>query len=228
MLRLAVEAHVINAHFLLPLVIRNPGGLVVELTDGTEEINASYRTGTTLGYYLAKAIAHPLAKAEAAETAAYDCTAVAVTPGWLRSEAMLEEAFGVTEDTWREGIAQSPHFAISETPTFVARGVAALAGDPERKHFSGQTLTSFQMAQRYDLTDIDVREAPLGESQRHPESDESLLGSVVQVVLEPPTLGVTDLNQAEAAGLHLAQRPGELGTESPGRQSGRRSAHHPG
>jgi hypothetical protein len=68
---------------------------------------------------------------------------------------MLEEAFGVTEDTWREGIAQSPHFAISETPTFVARGVAALAADPERKHFSGQTLTSFQMAQRYDLTDID-------------------------------------------------------------------------
>jgi NAD(P)-dependent dehydrogenase (short-subunit alcohol dehydrogenase family) len=155
MLRLAVEAHVITAHFLLPLVIRNPGGLVVELTDGTEEYNANYRTGTTLGYYLAKATAHPLAKAEAAETAKYDCTAVAVTPGWLRSEAMLEQAFGVTEENWRDGLAKDPNFAISETPTYVARGVAALAADPDRKRFSGRTLSSGQLAQRYDLTDVD-------------------------------------------------------------------------
>lgn len=154
-LRLAIEAHVITAHFLLPLVVRHRGGLVVELTDGTEEYNASYRTGTTLGYYLSKAAAHPLAKAEAAETADYGCTAVALTPGWLRSEAMLEEAFGVTEENWRDGTAKDPNFAISESPAYVARGVAALAADPERTQFSGQTLTSAQLAKRYGLTDID-------------------------------------------------------------------------
>jgi NAD(P)-dependent dehydrogenase (short-subunit alcohol dehydrogenase family) len=154
MIRLGIDAHLITAHFLLPLVLKQPGGLVVELTDGTAEHNAKYREGTTLAFYVAKASAHTLAIGEAAETAKYGCTAVAFTPGWLRSEAMLDE-FGVTEENWRDALAEQPHFCISETPTFVGRTVAALAADPEKSRFSGQTLNSGQLAKLYEIDDVD-------------------------------------------------------------------------
>ena len=154
MIRLGIDAHLITSHFLLPLVVKQRGGLVVELTDGTAEHNAKYREGTTLAFYVAKAAAHPFAIGEAAETAKYGCTAVAFTPGWIRSEAMLDE-FGVTEENWRDALAEQPHFCISKTPTFVGRTVAALAADPDKERFSGQTLDSGRLAKLDEIDDVD-------------------------------------------------------------------------
>jgi NAD(P)-dependent dehydrogenase (short-subunit alcohol dehydrogenase family) len=154
MIRLGIDAHIITSHHLLPLVIRRPGGLVVEMTDGTAEFNAGYREGTTLAFYVAKAAAHHLALGQADEARDHGCTVVAMTPGWLRSEAMLDE-FGVTEENWRDGLAQEPHFCISESPAFTGRAVAALAADPDRARFTGQTLSSGQLAKIYGFTDTD-------------------------------------------------------------------------
>lgn len=154
MIRLGIDSHLITSHYLLPLVIRRPGGLVVELTDGTAEYNANYREGTTLAFYLAKAAAHPLAVGEASETREFDCTCVALTPGYLRSEAMLD-AYHVTESTWRDALVREPHFCVSETPTYVGRAVAHLAADPDRSRFTGQTLDSGQLARVYGFTDLD-------------------------------------------------------------------------
>jgi NAD(P)-dependent dehydrogenase (short-subunit alcohol dehydrogenase family) len=153
-IRLAIDAHLITSHHLLPLLIRRPGGLVVEMTDGTAEYNASYRKGTSLPFYVAKAAAHHLAIGQAEELRPHGCTAVAMTPGWLRSEAMLE-IYGVTEDNWRDALEKEPHFAIAESPMYVGRAVSALATDPERSRFTGQTLNSGQLAKIYGFTDID-------------------------------------------------------------------------
>jgi len=154
MLHLGIDAHVITAHALLPLVVKSGAGLVVEMTDGTEEYNATFREGTSTAFYLAKTAAHQLAKAEAFELAPYGGVAVAFTPGWLRSEAMLD-IFGVREENWRDAVAAQPHFAISETPTFVGRTVAALAADDDRGEFSGRTLDSGLLARRYGIDDLD-------------------------------------------------------------------------
>ncbi|MEV8608529.1 SDR family oxidoreductase [Amycolatopsis sp. NPDC051373] len=154
MIRLAIDAHLITSHHLLPLMIDRQGGLVVELTDGTASYNARYRAGTSLPFYLAKASAHPLAIGEAAELAPFGCTAVAFTPGYLRSEAMLE-IYGVTEATWRDAVAEVPHFAISESPAFGGRAIVALAADPDRARWSGQTVSSGQLAQAYSIDDVD-------------------------------------------------------------------------
>jgi NAD(P)-dependent dehydrogenase (short-subunit alcohol dehydrogenase family) len=152
LLRLAVETHLITSHFALPLLIRRPGGLVVEMTDGTREYNAErFRVNTF--YDLAKAAVLRLAFAQAEELAPHGCTAVALTPGWLRSEMMLE-AYRVTEETWRE--AASPHFAaISESPRFVGRAVAALAADPELARRNGGSFSSGGLAREYGFTDVD-------------------------------------------------------------------------
>lgn len=154
MLHLGIDAHVITAHALFPLVVRAGDGLVVEMTDGTPAYDAVFRQGTSTAFYLAKTAAHQLAKAAAFELAPHGGTAVALTPGWLRSEAMLE-AFGVREDNWRDAIATTPHFAISESPVFVGRTVAALAADPERAALSGQSLDSGMLAARYGIDDVD-------------------------------------------------------------------------
>jgi NAD(P)-dependent dehydrogenase (short-subunit alcohol dehydrogenase family) len=152
MLRLAIDTHLITSHFALPLLIRRPGGLVVEMTDGTWAYNATrYRNSTF--YDLAKAGAIRLAFTQAHELAPHGCTAVALTPGWLRSEMMLEH-FGVTEATWRD--AAQPHFAaISESPRFVGRAVAALAGDAGVHARNGGSLSSGGLAQEYGFTDVD-------------------------------------------------------------------------
>src|SRR6185437_14313966 len=122
-LHLAVDTHAITSHFAIPLLIRTPGGLVVEVTDGTDDYNAAtYRV--SFFYDLAKAAVGRMAFALAHELKPHGATAVSLTPGWLRSEAMLE-AYGVTEKNWQEAIKRSPHFAISETPSFVGRAVAA-------------------------------------------------------------------------------------------------------
>jgi NAD(P)-dependent dehydrogenase (short-subunit alcohol dehydrogenase family) len=152
-LRLAVDTHAITSHFALPLLIQTPGGLVVEVTDGTAEYNAThYRV--SFFYDLAKAANLRMAFALGHELAPHGATAVALTPGWLRSEHMLE-AYGVTEDNWRDATARSPHFAISESPAFVGRAVAALASDPDVSRFNGKSLSSGGLARVYGFTDLD-------------------------------------------------------------------------
>jgi NAD(P)-dependent dehydrogenase (short-subunit alcohol dehydrogenase family) len=152
-LRLAVDTHAITAHFALPLLIRSPGGLVVEVTDGTADYNATnYRV--SFFYDMAKAANLRAAFALGHELAPHGATAVALTPGWLRSEAMLE-AFGVTEANWRDATERIPHFAIAESPAFVGRAVAALAGDPDVARWNGQSLSSGQLAKVYGFTDLD-------------------------------------------------------------------------
>jgi NAD(P)-dependent dehydrogenase (short-subunit alcohol dehydrogenase family) len=153
MLRLGVETHIITSHFALPLLIRRPGGLVVEVTDGTAESNAEYRKH--FFYDLAKMAPIRMAQALGEELGPFGGTAVAVTPGFLRSEAMLDTHFKVTEENWREGIAQEPAFAISESPVYVGRAIAALAADPEVARWNGQSLSSGQLARVYGFTDTD-------------------------------------------------------------------------
>jgi NAD(P)-dependent dehydrogenase (short-subunit alcohol dehydrogenase family) len=152
-LRVGVDTHAITSHFAIPLLLREPGGLVVEVTDGTDDYNAkNYRV--SFFYDLAKAAVGRMAFALAHELGPRGATAVSVTPGWLRSEAMLD-AYRVTEATWRDATRVSPHFAISETPTFVGRAVAALAADPDRARWNGHSLSSGQLAQVYGFTDVD-------------------------------------------------------------------------
>jgi NAD(P)-dependent dehydrogenase (short-subunit alcohol dehydrogenase family) len=128
-LRLAVDTHAITSHYAIPLLIGTPGGLVIEVTDGTAEYNAgNYRV--SFFYDLAKAANLRMAFSMAHELEPYSATAVSLTPGWLRSEAMLD-AYGVTEGNWRQATERAPHFAISESPALVGRAVAALAADPE-------------------------------------------------------------------------------------------------
>ncbi|KXK60585.1 short-chain dehydrogenase [Micromonospora rosaria] len=153
LLRLAVDTHLVTSHVALPLLIRNPGGLVVEMGDGTTEYNATnYRL--SIFYDLAKTAVNRLAFAQARELEPHGCAAVALTPGWLRSEAMLEH-FGVTEATWRDATATEPHFVISESPAFVGRAVAALAADPDRARWNGRSTSSGELAQVYGFTDLD-------------------------------------------------------------------------
>ncbi|MFR9730850.1 SDR family oxidoreductase [Saccharopolyspora sp. MS10] len=151
-LRVGVEAHLITSHFALGLLSRRPGGLLVELTDGTTEYNRRYRRDLGVFFDVTKIAASRMAFGLAEELGAHGGTAVAVTPGWLRSEMMLE-LFGVTEENWRE--AAEPHFGISETPRFVGRGVAALAADPEVSRWAGRTLSSAELARHYGFTDLD-------------------------------------------------------------------------
>jgi NAD(P)-dependent dehydrogenase (short-subunit alcohol dehydrogenase family) len=152
-LRLAIDTHAITAHFALPLLIRKPGGVVVEVTDGTSDYNAkTYRV--SFFYDLAKAANLRMAFALAHELAPHGATAVALSPGWLRSEAMLD-AYDVKEANWRDATGIQPHFAISETPLFVGRAVAALAADPGVARWNGQSLSSGQLAKVYGFTDAD-------------------------------------------------------------------------
>jgi NAD(P)-dependent dehydrogenase (short-subunit alcohol dehydrogenase family) len=154
MLRLAIDTHLITSHFALPLLIREPGGLVVEMTDGTREYNAEHYRLSAF-YDLAKNAVIRLAFAQAQELAAYGCTAVALTPGWMRSEMMLDN-YGVTEANWRDGAAINPHFAaISESPRFVGRAVAALATDPNLHSRNGGSFSSGGLAREYGFTDLD-------------------------------------------------------------------------
>jgi NAD(P)-dependent dehydrogenase (short-subunit alcohol dehydrogenase family) len=152
-LRLAVDTHAITSHFALPLLIKSAGGLVVEVTDGTDEYNSkNYRV--SFFYDLSKAAVNRMAFALAHELRPYEGTAVSLTPGWLRSEAMLE-AYGVTEANWTDATARSPHFAISESPAFVGRAVVALAQDREVSRWNGRSLSSGELAKVYGFTDID-------------------------------------------------------------------------
>ena len=153
LLRLGVDTHLITAHHALPLLIDRPGGLLVEVTDGTAEYNADHYRLSPF-YDLAKVAVNRMAWAHARDLEKHGATSVSITPGWLRSEMMLD-AFGVAEDNWRDATKNVPHFVISETPRFVGRAVAALAVDPDRARWNGQSLSSGGLAKIYRFTDLD-------------------------------------------------------------------------
>ncbi|GAA3467214.1 SDR family oxidoreductase [Nonomuraea roseola] len=153
LLRLALDTHLITSHHALPLLIRRPGGLVVEVTDGTAGFNAT-RYRNSIFYDLAKTAVSRLAFAQSHELRPHGAAAVSITPGFLRSEMMLDN-FGVTEENWRDAVAHSPAFAISETPAYVGRAVAALAADPDRMRWSGSSVSSGELAKEYGFTDVD-------------------------------------------------------------------------
>ncbi|MER5896484.1 SDR family oxidoreductase [Streptomyces sp. NPDC001876] len=153
LLRLGVETHAITSHFVLPLLVRQPGGLVVEMTDGTAAYNAAnYRN--SYFYDLVKNSVLRTAFVLAHELGPHGGTAVALTPGWLRSEMMLD-TFGVAEENWRDALGDVPHFCVSESPAYVGRAVAALAGDAGLARWNGQSLSSGQLAREYGFTDLD-------------------------------------------------------------------------
>jgi len=153
MLRLAIDTHLITSHYALPLLIKNEGGLVIEMTDGTKEYNnKNYRL--PIFYDLAKTSVIRIAEGLAHELEQHHCTAVSLTPGWMRSEIMLDH-YGVKEENWRNATEKEPHFVISETPRYVGRAVAALAGDPEVSRWNGQSMSSGKLAQVYGFTDLD-------------------------------------------------------------------------
>jgi NAD(P)-dependent dehydrogenase (short-subunit alcohol dehydrogenase family) len=161
-LRLAIDTHIITAHHLLPLLIDEPGGLLVEVTDGTAEYNAS-RYRISAFYDLAKVAVNRLAFSLGHELAPYGATAVAVTPGWLRSEMMLDN-FGVSEENWRDALDRTtvddrpsapPDFALSESPRYVGRAVVAMAADADRSRWNQRSVSSGQLAAEYRFTDLD-------------------------------------------------------------------------
>jgi NAD(P)-dependent dehydrogenase (short-subunit alcohol dehydrogenase family) len=162
LLRLAIDTHLITSHRLLPLLVDRPGGLVVEVTDGTAEYNADhYRI--SVFYDLAKVAVTRLAFSQGHELAAHGAAAVALTPGWLRSEMMLD-TYGVTEANWRDALEPAtaagggvapPDFALSESPRYVGRAVVALASDPERARWNGRSVSAGQLARVYGFTDLD-------------------------------------------------------------------------
>jgi NAD(P)-dependent dehydrogenase (short-subunit alcohol dehydrogenase family) len=160
-LRLAVDTHLITSHHLLPLLVARPGGLLVEVTDGTTAFNAQ-RYRISVFYDLAKAAVNRLAFSQGHELAPHGATAVAITPGWLRSEMMLDN-FGVTEENWRDsldgsvdGYPTAPEaFGSSESPRYVGRAVAALAADTARARWNQRSVTSADLAREYGFTDID-------------------------------------------------------------------------
>jgi NAD(P)-dependent dehydrogenase (short-subunit alcohol dehydrogenase family) len=160
-LRLGIETHLVTSHFLLPLLIGQPGGLLVEVTDGTAEYNSShYRI--SVFYDLVKQSVNRLAFSQGHELASHGATAVAITPGWLRSEMMLDN-FCVTEANWRDALSnrgndqpQAPtDFALSESPRYIGRAVVAIAADPDRSKWNKLSLSSGELARQYGFTDID-------------------------------------------------------------------------
>ena len=153
LLRLGIDTHLITAHHALPLMIERPGGLLVEVTDGTADYNATHYRLSPF-YDLAKVAATRMAWAHSKDLEKHGATAVAITPGWMRSEMMLEH-YNVKEENWRDATVNMPDFAISETPRFVGRAIAALAADPEKARFNGQSLSSGGLAQIYGFTDLD-------------------------------------------------------------------------
>jgi NAD(P)-dependent dehydrogenase (short-subunit alcohol dehydrogenase family) len=162
-LRLAIDTHIITSKYLLPLLISDPGGLLVEVTDGTTKYNAShYRI--SVYYDLAKVAVNRLAFSQGHELAPYGCTAVAITPGWMRSEMMLDN-FAVSENNWRDALDPAraqrnqpvapPDFALSESPRYVGRAIVSLALDTDRKRWNQQSVSSGELARVYGFTDLD-------------------------------------------------------------------------
>lgn len=154
MIKQAVYSHIITARYGAPLMVKRGTGLIIEITDGD---SPNYRG--TFFYDLVKASVIRLAVAMAGDLRAAKLdgiTALALTPGFLRSEAMLDH-FGVTEATWREVIKKDPYFAESETPYFIGQAVVALATDPNVSAKAGQALATWYLAEEYGFDDYDGR-----------------------------------------------------------------------
>lgn len=154
MLRMGIDTHIITSAKAIPLILKTGNGIVIEMTDGTSEFNRNYRADTGFYYDFVKASVERIMKGLAHEFQNEHCSSVAVSPGWLRSEMMLDH-FGVKEENWRDGLKKEPHFCISESPYFVARGVAALCADPEKSNHNGEVLTSHSLSHLYGTTDLD-------------------------------------------------------------------------
>ncbi|MGH3396425.1 MAG: SDR family oxidoreductase [Streptosporangiaceae bacterium] len=159
MLQMGVHTHLITCRAAIPLILRTTAGhgsqgLVIEMTDGTSAANAEFRRNVGFYYDLVKANVERIVIGLHAELADHPVTAVGVTPGWLRSENMLSN-FGVTENTWREACVKTPGFAISESPAYVGRGVAALAGAADVGRWGGTIVSARQLADAYGVTDVD-------------------------------------------------------------------------
>jgi len=154
MLRMGVDTHLVTAAKALPLMLRGSSPLVVEMTDGTRECNRRFRENVGFYYDLVKANVDRIVIGLTAELTGTGATALAVSPGWLRSEHMLD-TFGVSEASWRDALVSEPHFCISESPSYVARGIAALAADPDVHRYAGRVLTSAELARTYGVTDSD-------------------------------------------------------------------------
>ncbi|KYF82277.1 short-chain dehydrogenase [Sorangium cellulosum] len=158
LLERAVTSHIITSRHAVPIMLERDRGLIVEVTDGD-----SFGYRGNLFYDLAKMSVIRLAFAMAWELRRHPAmTALAITPGFLRSEAMLE-GFGVTEESWRDAVAKDPHFIASETPFYVGRAVAALAADPDVAARSGRVFSSWDLAREYGFTDVDGRQPHWGE-----------------------------------------------------------------
>lgn len=161
LLRLGVETHLVTCHHLLPLLVDRPGGLLVEVTDGTAAYNAEHYRISAF-YDLAKVSVNRLAWSLGHELGPRGATALCVTPGWLRSEMMLE-AFATTEATWRDAVdpdrpggpTAPPGFAVSESPRYVGRGIAAVVADPDRARWHQRSVTAGDLAEHYGITDVD-------------------------------------------------------------------------
>jgi NAD(P)-dependent dehydrogenase (short-subunit alcohol dehydrogenase family) len=145
----------------LPLLVTRPGGLHVEVTDGTKEYN-DYTYRISVFYDLSKVAVNRLGYSLGHDLERFGATAVAVTPGWLRSEMMLDN-WGVTEENWHvaldplrpDGPTAPPGFAASESPRYVGRGIAAMAADENRSRWNQRSVTSAELAREYGFTDID-------------------------------------------------------------------------
>jgi len=156
LLRQAIETHIITSHCAAPLMVRQGSGLILEITDGT---GAGYRGN--LFYDLAKASVIRLALAQSEELRHYGVAALALTPGFLRSEAVLDH-FGVSEERWRDAIEKDANFAASETPAYIGRAAVALAADPKVHDRTGQALSTWQLAKEYRFTDRDGNQPDWG------------------------------------------------------------------
>ncbi|MFB5660948.1 SDR family oxidoreductase [Alteribacillus sp. HJP-4] len=145
----AVHSHLITTHYAVPLMKKNMSGLIIEITDGTTQ---DYRGNVY--YSLAKISNIHIAKALAEELKDYHITSLALTPGFLRSEAMLD-LFGVTEDNWQEGAKQEKHFIASESPYYIGEALKHLAVDPEVRRFNGMALSTWGLSEIYNFKDAD-------------------------------------------------------------------------
>jgi NAD(P)-dependent dehydrogenase (short-subunit alcohol dehydrogenase family) len=159
MLQMGVHTHLVTCRAVIPLMLRTAAehgtrGLIVEMTDGTAQANAAFRRDVGFYYDLVKANVERIVTGLTAELENHPVTAVGVTPGWLRSERMLEN-FGVNEASWRDACVRTPGFAISESPAYVARGVAALARAGDASRWAGTIISARQLADAYGVTDTD-------------------------------------------------------------------------
>ena len=156
MLETAIHTHILTSRYAVPLMLPQQSGLVVEITDGD---TFSYKSN--LFYDLAKNSVVRLAFGMAEELRKHQIAVVALTPGFLRSEAMLDH-FGVTEVNWKDATEQDPHFIESETPYYVGRALASLAADADIFQKTGRLVSSWNLAQEYGFQDVDGRQPNWG------------------------------------------------------------------